>query len=37
VPPPTVTIDRRVRGPLDTAYGGYVAGILGSRLAALSG
>ena len=37
VPPPIVTIDRLVRGPLDTAYGGYAAGILGSRLEALSG
>lgn len=28
----TVTIDRRFRGPLDSANGGYAAGILGSRL-----
>jgi hypothetical protein len=27
-----VTIDRRYRGPLDSANGGYAAGILGSRL-----
>jgi hypothetical protein len=29
---PSVTIDRRYRGPLDSANGGYAAGILGSRL-----
>jgi len=28
----TVTIDRRFRGPLDSANGGYAAGLLGSRL-----
>jgi hypothetical protein len=28
----TLTIDRRYRGPLDSANGGYAAGILGSRL-----
>jgi len=28
----TVTIDRRFRGPLDSANGGYTAGLLGSRL-----
>jgi hypothetical protein len=27
-----VTIDRRYRGPLDSANGGYAAGVLGSRL-----
>ncbi len=30
----TVTIDRRYRGPLTSANGGYAAGVLGSRLAA---
>jgi hypothetical protein len=34
VPEPTVTISRRYRGPLDSANGGYAAGILGSRLGA---
>jgi hypothetical protein len=34
VPEPTVTIARRYRGPLDSANGGYAAGILGSRLGA---
>jgi hypothetical protein len=29
---PIVTIDRRYRGPLDSANGGYAAGLLGSRL-----
>jgi hypothetical protein len=29
----TVTIARRFRGPLDSANGGYAAGVLGSRLA----
>ena len=28
----TVTIDRRFRGPLDSANGGYAAGLLGARL-----
>jgi hypothetical protein len=28
----TVTIDRRYRGPLDSANGGYAAGLLGTRL-----
>ncbi len=28
----TVTIDRRYRGPLDSANGGYAAGLLGSRV-----
>ena len=28
----TVTIERRYRGPLDSANGGYAAGLLGSRL-----
>jgi hypothetical protein len=28
----TVTIDRRYRGPLDSANGGYAAGVLGSRV-----
>lgn len=28
----TVTIDRRFRGPLDSANGGYTAGLLGARL-----
>ena len=28
----TVTIERRFRGPLDSANGGYAAGLLGSRL-----
>jgi hypothetical protein len=28
----TVTIDRRYRGPLESANGGYAAGLLGSRL-----
>ena len=28
----TVTIDRRYRGPLDSANGGYAAGLLGARL-----
>jgi hypothetical protein len=28
----TVTIDRRFRGPLESANGGYAAGLLGSRL-----
>lgn len=28
----TVTIDRRYRGPLDSANGGYAAGLLGMRL-----
>ena len=28
----TVTIDRRFRGPLDSANGGYAAGLLGSRI-----
>lgn len=28
----TVTIDRRFRGPLDSANGGYTAGLLGTRL-----
>jgi hypothetical protein len=32
VPESTVTIDRRYRGPLDSANGGYAAGILGARL-----
>lgn len=30
----TVTIERRYRGPLDSANGGYAAGLLGSRLGA---
>ena len=30
----TVTIARRYRGPLDSANGGYAAGVLGSRLGA---
>jgi len=30
----TVTIDRRYRGPLTSANGGYAAGLLGSRLGA---
>jgi hypothetical protein len=34
VPEPTVTISRRYRGPLDSANGGYAAGVLGSRLGA---
>jgi hypothetical protein len=32
--PDTVTIDRRYRGPLTSANGGYAAGLLGSRLVA---
>jgi hypothetical protein len=28
----TVTIDRRFRGPLESANGGYAAGLLGSRV-----
>lgn len=28
----TVTIARRYRGPLDSANGGYAAGLLGARL-----
>jgi hypothetical protein len=28
----TVTIDRRYRGPLDSANGGYAAGLLGTRI-----
>jgi hypothetical protein len=28
----TVTIDRRYRGPLDSANGGYAAGVLGARI-----
>ena len=28
----TMTIDRRYRGPLDSANGGYAAGLLGSRI-----
>ena len=32
--PETVTISRRYRGPLDSANGGYTAGLLGSRLGA---
>jgi hypothetical protein len=32
VPAQTVTIDRRYRGPLDSANGGYAAGLLGSLL-----
>lgn len=34
MPEPTVTISRRYRGPLDSANGGYAAGVLGSRLGA---
>lgn len=34
MPDPTVTIARRYRGPLDSANGGYAAGVLGSRLGA---
>ena len=30
----TVTIDRRYRGPLTSANGGYAAGVLGARLGA---
>jgi hypothetical protein len=32
--PDTVTIERRYRGPLDSANGGYAAGLLASRLGA---
>ncbi len=34
MPAATVTIDRRYRGPLTSANGGYAAGLLGSRLGA---
>ena len=34
MPEPTVTIGRRYRAPLDSANGGYAAGVLGSRLGA---
>ena len=34
MPEGTVTIDRRYRGPLASANGGYAAGLLGSRLGA---
>jgi hypothetical protein len=34
MPDDTVTIDRRYRGPLTSANGGYAAGLLGSRVGA---